>query len=120
MRRLSQQPQPQILRDVGVLIFVDQNIAKAALVVGEHIRVVAEQPQLLEQKIAEVAGIQRLEPLLIGGVELLALAVGERHPFADRNLVGRQSPVLPAVEDPGEHACRPSFFVDIRDSPAAV
>ena len=35
---LGQQPQPQILRDVGVLVFVDQHVVEAALIVGEHVR----------------------------------------------------------------------------------
>ena len=38
-RALRQQPQPQVLRDVGVLVLVDQDVAEAALVVGEHVRV---------------------------------------------------------------------------------
>ena len=37
---LRQQPQPQILRDVGVLVLVDQQIAEAPLVVGEDFRIV--------------------------------------------------------------------------------
>ena len=64
--------------------------------------------------IAEVGGVQLLQALLVGGIEFLALAVGEGHGFADRHLVGRQSSVLPAVEDPGEDPCWPSFFVDVR------
>ena len=33
---LSQQPQPQILGDVGVLVLVDEQIAEAPLVIGEE------------------------------------------------------------------------------------
>ena len=40
-RALRQQPQPQVLRDVGVLVLVDQHVAEAALVVGEHVGVLA-------------------------------------------------------------------------------
>ncbi len=40
---LRQEPQPQILRDVGVLVFVDQEIAEAALIAGEDLGVGAEQ-----------------------------------------------------------------------------
>ena len=42
---LRDQPQPQILRGVGVLIFVDENIFEALLIVGEHIGIVAKEPQ---------------------------------------------------------------------------
>src|ERR1700688_126659 len=31
-RRLREQPQPEVLRDVGVLIFVDQDVLEAVLV----------------------------------------------------------------------------------------
>src|SRR3981189_691790 len=51
-RRLRQQSQPEILRDVGVLIFIHQNELEAVLVVSEHVGVFAEQPDVLEQQIA--------------------------------------------------------------------
>ena len=68
--RLGEQPQPQILRDVGVLILVDQQRAKAPLIVGKDVRLLAEQRQAVQQKVAEIAGVQRQQALLIGGVEL--------------------------------------------------
>ena len=67
----------------------------------------------LQQQVAEVGGVERLQPLLIGGVELLALAVGEARGFAGRHLVGRQAAVLPAVDQHGQHARRPSLFVEL-------
>ena len=59
--RLGEQPQPQILGDVGVLIFVDEDVAEA----------VADSPrarpgcsrkmrQHVQQQVAEVAGVERL------------------------------------------------------------
>ena len=69
---LGEQPQPEILRDVGVLVLVDQHVAEALVVVGEHVRVLAEDPQRLEEQVAEIGGVQRLQPVLVGGVELLA------------------------------------------------
>ena len=38
-----QQAQPQVLRDVGVLVLVDQHVVEARVVVGEHVRVLAEE-----------------------------------------------------------------------------
>ncbi len=35
---LGQQPQPQVLGDVGVLVFVHEDVAEAVLVVGQHVR----------------------------------------------------------------------------------
>jgi len=73
----------------------------------------AEQPYVLQQKIAEVGGVERLQPLLIGDVKLLALAVGEGRGFTGRHLVRRHAAVFPAVEDHGEHPSRPSFLVEL-------
>ena len=64
--RLRQQPQPQILRHVGVLIFVHQDELEALLVLPQHVRVLPEQPDVLQQQVAEVGGVERLQPLLIG------------------------------------------------------
>ena len=63
---LRQQPQPQILGDVGVLILVDQHVAEALLILREHVGVLLEQPQILQQQIAEIGGVQLLQPPLIG------------------------------------------------------
>ena len=79
---------------------------------AQHLRVLAEQPDALQQQIAEVGGVENLQPLLERRVELLAAAVGECRGFAGRNLVGRQPAVLPVVDQPGEHARRPALLVD--------
>src|SRR5882757_796382 len=91
-RRLRQEPQPQILRDVGVLIFVDQDELEAVLVLPQHVGMLAEQPYVLEQEIAEIRGVEDLQPLLVAGVEFSALAVAEHGGFAGRYLGRRQSP----------------------------
>ena len=76
-RALREQPQPQVLHDVGVLVLVDQDVAEAALVVGEHVGMLAEEAQRFEQQVAEVDGVELLQALLVGGIELRAHAVGE-------------------------------------------
>ncbi len=75
---LRQEPQPQVLRDVGVLVLVDEDVAEAAMVVGEHVRMLAEEPDAFEQQIAKVAGVEVLEARLIGSIEGGALACCER------------------------------------------
>ena len=113
LRRLRQQPQPQILRHVGVLILVHQDVSKPLLVLPQHVRMLAEQADALQQQVAEVGGVQRLQPLLIGEIKLLALAVGEARRLAGRHHVGGQPAVLPAVQDHGEDPRRPSFIVEL-------
>ena len=110
---LTDQPQPEILRDVGVLIFIDQHVFETLMVLPQHFRVLAEQAQHLDQQIAKVGRIERFQPRLIGLVKLDAAPAREGRGLTRRHLVGRQPTVLPAVNDHSEHARRPSFFIDI-------
>ena len=93
---LGEQPQPQILGDVGVLVLVDQHVAEALVVLGEHVRILAQDAERLEDQVAEIGGVEHLQPLLIGGIELAAAAVGEGERVALRHVLRRQPLVLPA------------------------
>ena len=55
---LRQQPQPEILRHVGVLILIDQDEFEAALILPQHVELLAEQPDALKQQIAESAALR--------------------------------------------------------------
>ncbi len=114
-RPLRQQPQPQILRDIGVLVFVDQNEFEARLILAQHFGLLAEQPDALEQQIAEIGGVENLQPFLERLVEFQPLAVGEGGGFARRHLLRRQAAILPAVDQHRQHARRPAFLVDVLD-----
>ncbi|EKD59717.1 MAG: hypothetical protein ACD_54C01178G0001 [uncultured bacterium] len=46
--RLRQQPQPQILRDVGVLILVHQNVFEPALILFQHVRVLLKDHHAMQ------------------------------------------------------------------------
>jgi hypothetical protein len=72
----------------------------------------AKQPDVLQQQIAEIGGVENLQPLLIARIELAAFAVGEHRGFAGRHLRGAQPSVLPAVDQAGEHPRRPALVVD--------
>ena len=110
---LRQQPQPEVLRDVGVLVFVDEDVAEALVIIGEHVGVRPHDPQRLEQQVAEVGGVQRAQPLLIGGVKFLAAPVGELPPVGVGNVGGREAAVLPMVDQPGQLPRRPALLVDV-------
>ena len=112
-RPLRQQPQPEILRDVGVLIFVDQDEFEARLILAQHFGVLAEQPDAFEQQIAEIGGVEDFQPLLKRLVEFQPLAVGEGARLRRRHLLGREPAVLPAVDQHGQHARRPALLVDV-------
>jgi hypothetical protein len=109
----GEQPQPEILGDVGVLVLVDEDVAEPALVLLEHVRMCLQDAEDVQQQVAEVAGVERAQPLLVGGVELGA-AMREGVRLRRRHLLGGQGAVLPAVDQAGEVARRPALLVDVR------
>ena len=67
----------------------------------------------MKEQIAEVAGIQRREPLLISGVELARAAESEIADLALRHSSRRQAAVLEAADDRQQDPGRPAARVDI-------
>ena len=75
---LGEQAQPEVLGDVGVLVLVDQDVrGSGAGSAASTSGLLGEQRQAVQQQVAEVAGVQRRQPLLVGGVELAAAAERE-------------------------------------------
>ncbi len=113
LAHLAEQPEPEVLGDVGVLVLVDEYVAELVLVGGQHVRVVAPQLEAQQQQVAEVDRVQGGEPGLVGGVEVAALAEGEGLRFACRHLLRPEPAVLPAVDRVAERARRPALLVDV-------
>ena len=67
--RAGQQPQPGVLNCIGVLEFVDQHVAEAALVVGEDLGAIAPQFVGAQQQLGEVDHAGALAGLLVGAVD---------------------------------------------------
>ena len=110
---LGEQAQPQILGHVGVLVLVDQQVLEALVILGEDVVVGGEQGQAVEQQIAEIGGVEGLEPRLVGGVNLQQLAAGEIARVPRIYLVGGQPLVLPALDDGVQEPRRPALGIDI-------
>ena len=111
---LREKPQPQVLRHVGVLVFVHQHVFEAALILLQHVRVLLEDAQHLEQQVAEVGGVHHLQPLLVFGIELAAQSpMAKGRGFAGGHTVGRQPAVLPAVDEGGQLPGGPALFVHV-------
>ena len=110
---LCEQPQPQILRDVGVLIFVHQHIFEAFLIFGEDFGMLLKDAQSFEQQIAEIDRVQNFQPRLIGCIEFATFAIGKIMRFACWHFVGCQAAVFPTVDVTGELSCGPAFFVEV-------
>src|SRR5262245_65208594 len=72
----------------------------------------AEEPDALNEEVAEIDSVQRLEALLIGGIKLLALVAREACGLAVGYLVRQEAAVLPTVDQLREHARRPALLVD--------
>ncbi len=98
---------------VRVLIFVDEHVAEAILILLQHVGIFAEQPQAFEQQIAEIGGVQNFQPLLIEPVELCALAIGESSSLARRHMCGIEAAILPGIDLIGECARWPALVVDV-------
>ena len=112
-RPLRDQPQPQILRHVGVLVLVHQDELEALLVLPQHLRVARGTAGCISSsRSPKSAALSIFSRSWIRRIELLAAAVGERRRLAGRHLVGRQPAVLPVVDQPGQHARRPALLVD--------
>src|SRR5579864_4316314 len=109
---LRQKPQPEILRDVGVLVLVHQHVAEALLVIGEDVGAPRENREIVQQEIAEIDGIEREEPLLISLEKAGAAAVGEAALVFHGDLLRPKAAVFPALDRAQERAGGPAFLVD--------
>ncbi len=78
-----QRTQPKILGHVGILIFIDQNIAEGFLIAAQDFRMFLEQGQAMQQKIAEIGRIQNRKAFLIDFIKVLGPAIGELDTFID-------------------------------------
>ena len=111
---LRQQPQPQVLGDVAVLVLVDQNRAEAPLVVGQDLGLLLEQAQAMQQQIAEIAGVQREKTLLVRGIELARTPERELVDVGFRHLFGSLAAIFPALDGREQGARRPAPGIQVR------
>ena len=111
---LGEQAQPEILHQVGVLVLVDEDVAEAAVILRQHLRMGAQDLGDMHQQIAEIAGVDGAQPVLIGGVEQAGIAAGEITVLGARHPLGRQAAVLPALDDPHQHRWREALDVEPR------
>ena len=81
---LRQKAQPEILRDVAVLVLVDEDVAEALLVLRENVGPRLEHGQVVQQQVAEIGGVQGQEPLLIEREERDGAAMRELAVLARR------------------------------------
>ena len=95
-----------VLRVIGVLVLIHQDVAKAILVFGKHFRKAPEQLIGLEQQIVKIhgscpetpvaiSGIQRTHSVHFGGI-VLVLQFGflQVHLRSDQGILERGYPVL--------------------------
>ena len=109
---MRQQSQPHVLRDVGVLVFVHQNIFELRVKFAQHIRIFLEQSYGLGQQITKVAGIEDFKPILILPVEFASTAISKRTRVTLTDLIGCKALVFPLVDQARKGAGRPAFVVN--------
>ena len=111
---LRQEAQPQILRDIGVLVFVDQKITEAALIAGEDLGLRREQGQIVQEQVAEIDRVHGREALLIVAVERDGAAVSNIRGFARRHLIRHEAAVLPALDRAEQGPGGPTPLIKVR------
>ena len=104
----GEQEDDLVLRLVGVLVLVDEDVLEALAVRLEHVGVIAEQPDGVDEQVVEVHRPGLVQPGLVLAVHVGPLAVedvlGPR-----RGGVGIDELVLPQADD-GVHAARREPF----------
>ena len=94
LRALGQQPQPEILRHVGVLVLVDQDVAEAAVILRQDVGMGLPQRHAVHDQVAEIDGVHLGQPLLV-------LAVDARRPCRWRTRRRRRpTPCRASARDP--------------------
>ena len=97
-RATGQQLQQFVLAGVGVLVFVDQQIAQAVLPFLADLFVLGEQLRRAQDQIVEIErliGVQRRGVAAIDDCRLVLVLVRRQH----RRLIRRDHPVLPQRDD---------------------
>jgi len=110
---LGEQAQPKVLGHVDVLVFIYQDVVESPVVVRQHLGVVPEQGQAVQQQVAEIGGVEHAQAILIGGVNLDRAPASDIAGLPGRDLVRFQPPVLPALDRAQHGARRPLAVVDI-------
>ena len=100
----GQQAAEQVLRAIGVLVLVDQDLLPAPLVAGQHIRILLEQEDRAHQQVVEVDRVVLGQLALVCLVDAggsLVVEVGGLAPGG-----GRVGQLVLALPDPGQHPRR--------------
>lgn len=75
---LRQAPDDDVLRIIGILILIDQDVFELLLVAGRHIGTIPQQNIGLQQQVVE---IHRPVPLAAGAIDVIDIAkLGNLHP----------------------------------------
>jgi len=82
--------------------------------VGEQIRIVLEQGDIVDQQIPEITGVQDFQPVLVGFVTLDALAICKLIGLIGGHFVRQQGAVLPAIDQAGQIARGPALGINVR------
>ena len=109
----ASEPQPQVLRDVGVLVLVDQDVFEAALVLRSTSGCSRKMRMVCSSRSPKSQAFSVFSRVLIGGVELAALAVGEGRGFALRHLRRASRPLFfqPSISAASRRG-RPALLVE--------
>ena len=109
--RLREQAQPEILHQIRVLVFVDQDIAEQPMVLRKDVGLVPQQFGHVQQQIAKIGCVQRTQPRLIGRIKRASAAGGEVGVFLRRHARRRKAAILPTLDHRHQRLRRPALCV---------
>ena len=109
---LRQQPQPVILDQVGVLIFVNQDIPKRTMVLSQDVRVGEQDLDHMQHQVAEIGRVQHAQAGLIGLIQRRRASVRKIGFVGGSDPRRGQSSVLPALDGRHQRGRSPALLID--------
>ena len=106
----GKQPQPVVLQAVGILKFIDQDMAETLAIMLAQNLVTGEQLETAQQQFGEIDHALALALFVVDGVELL---LTPRVTVIGIGVGGATALVLVIIDVPGNLARRETLFVDI-------
>ena len=104
-----QQLHQHVLRAIGVLIFVDEQMLKARVQLGADVVVLFQQFHVLADEVIEVHGVEFAQPLLI---QLVNLRDTRAEEVEIRLFIRRRiDQLILRMRDPRQHRARRKCFV---------
>ena len=111
---LRQQPQPQVLDDVRILVLVHQDVPEPPVIIRQDVVVGPQHLDHMQQQVAKIRRVELLQPGLVGRIQHPGLPAREIPLLRRRHPVRRDPAILPPLDHPHQRRRSPPLRVDVR------